>query len=117
MKIANDLRNWAKKQRTAGIIFTSLGDLRFQIYRPKLPDDEIQFNVRNLEDELPDIKFEEQLETKRFWVFALSKEGAATYEHAHEELKMSEPIEKLKKLFPDGRFDYVVDELLAYDGE
>lgn len=118
MKTCNDLRRWAEERRAAGRGFTTLGNLLFQVYRSKLPGDGVQFNVRRaLPREEADIKFEEHTETRNFWVFALPKEGVATYEHIHEELSMNDPIEKLKELFPDGRFDYIVDTLLAWDDE
>lgn len=117
MNTGTDLKSWAEEQRNAGVEFTTVGDLLLHIYRPKLPGDELQFNFRrNLPGEEPDLKLEEHSDTKKFWVFALPKEGAEGYPHTHEELSMSEPIEKLKELFPDGRLDYVVDNLLAYEG-
>lgn len=118
MRTGKDLKTWAKEQRIAGVEFTTRGELRFHIYHAKRPGDEVQLNIRrSLPGEEPDIKFEEHPDTKQFWVFALPKAGAAAYEHSHEELSMNDPIEKLKKLFPDGRFDYIVDNLLALDDD
>lgn len=118
MNTGMDLRNWAEEQRSAGVEIAAFGDLLFQIFRPKLTEDEIQFNIRrNLPGEEPDIKFEEHPDSKKFWVFALPKDGAVSYPHAHEELSLNESVEKLKELFPDGRFDYVVDNLLVQNGD
>ena len=100
-----DMRSWAEKQRNAGVEFVTFGDLLFHIFQSKLPGDEIQFNIcRKLPGEEPDLKFEEHPDTKKFWLFALPKEGVGGYLHTHEELSMSEPVDKLKELFPDGAF-------------
>ena len=118
MKTFQDLRDWATEQRSTGVEFVTLEDLWLHIYPPKLPGDEIQFSIRrDLPGEKLDIKFEEHPDAKSFWVFALPKEGAKPYPRTHEELAMCESVEKLKKVFPDGRFDYIVDALLTFKAE
>ena len=118
MKTFQHLRDWAVEQRNAGVEHITVEDLWLHIYPPKLPGDEIQLSIqRDLPGEELDVKFEEHPDARNFWVFALPKEGAEPHSRTHEELAMCESIEKLKKVFPDGRFDYVVDALLAFNAE
>ena len=124
MKTFQELRDWVLQHRDCGKIGATykavgpdFGDVNFKIYEPKLPGDEVQFRASCCSpNRIAKLKFEEHPDIRSFWVFPLLKEGEPSYERIHEVFKLSEPLENLKKVFDDGRYDYLVDNLIADDG-
>lgn len=116
-----DLRDWALIQRKEGTSWATCGDLKFQIYSPKLPEDEIVFNIRRNFSEEPAVTFVEHFsigsQAGKFWVYMNKELDKQVYPRVHEEFRMSEPLENFKKvyheIFHDGRFDYIIDTLLS----
>lgn len=127
METFEDVRDWVLRHRERGevgatyeTVGPNLGNVGFKIYEPKLPGDELQFimDCWNWETfSSAKLKFEEHPDIRSFWVFPLVKKGEPSYERIHEEFKLSEPLENLKKVFDDGRYDYLVDSLMADDGK
>ena len=116
-----DLRDRVLSQRNAGICWAKYGEMLLQIYESKLPEDEVVFNIRRSFSEEPDVIFNEHFANQnlagRFWVYVNKEKDKQEYPRVHEEFRMSEPLENFKKvyreIFHDGRFDYIIDALLA----
>lgn len=121
LRTFEDLRDRVLSKRNAGISWVIYEDLIIQIYSPKLPGDEIVFNIRRNFSEEPDVTFNEHFANQnlagRFWVYVNKEQDKQVYQRVHEEFRMSEPLENFKKvyrkIFRDGRFDYIIDNLLA----
>lgn len=127
MKTFGDMRDWVLQHRERGEVGATyepvepdLRNVGFRIYESKLSDDEVQFIADCWDWETftsVKLKFEEHPDISSFWVFPLLKEGDPSYERIHEEFKLSEPLENLKKIFNDGHYDYLVDSLMADEVE
>lgn len=118
-----ELRDWVLLHRDCGRVGATykaggpnFGNVGFKIYETKFPIGELQFSISCWNWDTfssAKLKFDEHPNIHSFWVFPLLKEGDPSYECIHGVFKLSEPLENLKKVFDDGRYDYLVDSLLA----
>lgn len=123
METFGELRDWVLQHRECGEVGATykaggpnFGNVGFKIYETKYHVGELQFimDCWNWETfSSAKLKFDEHPDIRSFWVFPLSKDDEHSYERVHKVFELSEPLENLKKIFDDGRYDYLVDSLLA----
>ncbi|MDE6260898.1 MAG: hypothetical protein K2M42_08580 [Oscillospiraceae bacterium] len=131
LKNFQQLYDLAMKHLDAGQEQVLIGDLLLKIYPPKFPEDKMNIHIRpnskiwrrrlfepdeiSMHIHTSRIKCSDATNSsERFRVYVYNEEKNKLYRC---EFKMSEPLKRLKKVFPNTYVSYMVDSLLTYDGE